>query len=402
MFHPEDGKLEKYLAVAISLMACMLFISTAAMHIAGGFAALLGLVAWHKNKDCIALSDEIKGYMKAYGVFLLCLLPSVVFSRYPATGIKTFLDAWIWRYVIFVLIVVFIQRRDYLVNMLTAFLTVFSVDCFFTLVEVTANLRQSSRGRGFEGGVLTIASIMCMVLPIVLVILMDARFEKKLKQVATFSVIGTLVGLLCNKSRGAWLTELIVVPVATFRYLKQNKKRLLVVLAVFAGILGFMLTTPHYVKRIQSITNITTDRSNADRIRVWRSAEKMVRKYPVTGTGLGQFSKYYPKYRSKREKQNLGHTHNNFIHIAVESGVIGLAGLLYFLVLFLYTSFRNYRKDKNPYDILFFTICLGYICLFGQIDYTLGNTSAMRAMWFLLAVLLKLKATERPSGEIQQ
>ena len=397
---PEDRKLIKYLAFFTGLMICVLRISTATFQLACGISTLLGLTLWYKNKGNIVFSEEIKDYMKAYGVFLLSLIPSVIFSGNPGASAKAFFNLWIWRFVVFVLIVAFIKRREYLVNMLAACLTVISVECMFTLVEVMQYARPGGRGAGFDRLVLPLAGIMCMVLPIAMVILMDSRFEKKLKRAATFSVTGTIVGLLCNKSRGAWITELIVVPVATFRYLKQNKKRLLVVLAVFAGLLGFMLTTPHYVKRIQSITNTTTNVSNRDRIRVWKSAERMIRRHPVTGFGIEQFRAHYQKYRYKRERQNLGHAHNNFIHTTVESGVIGLAGLIWFVGFYLYKSLRNYRKDNNPYDILVFTTILGYLCIFGQIDYTLGISDGMRTMWFLLAVLLQLKDTEIQSGEI--
>ncbi len=392
---PEDRKLIKYLAVFIGIMVCTFRISTAAMESAGGVSALLGLILWYKNKNRIVVSEEIKAYIKAYGIFLLFLIPSILFSDSPAMSIKELFSVWIWRFAVFVLIVVFIKRRDYLVNLLTAYLTVMSVECMFTLVQVLKYARLDGRGGGFDRLVLPLGGIMCMVLPIAMVILMDPRFEKKLKQAATFSVIGTLVGLVCNKSRGAWLTELLVVPIATFQYLKHNKKRMLAVVAVFLGILGFMLTTPHYVKRIQSITNTTTDVSNRDRILVWKSSEKMIRKHPVTGVGMGRFRAHYQKYRYKRERQNLGHAHNNFIHTTVESGFTGLAGLIWFLGFCLFTSLRNYRNNNNPYDILVFTIILGYICIFGLIDYTLGISTGMRMMWFLLAVLLQLKETER-------
>ena len=399
MSYPEDRKLVKYMAFFIGLMMCVLRISTAAMQSACGIATLLGLILWYKNKDSLAISEEIQGYLKAYGVFLLSLLPSVIFSDNPAASAKEFANLWIWRFVVFVLIVAFIKQREYLVNMLTAYLAVMSVECMFTLTEVLGHTRLDGRGAGFDRLVLPLGGIMCMLLPLAMVILMDSRFEKKLKQAAAFSVLGTLVGLICNKSRGAWLTELLVVPIATFQYLKQNKKRMLAVVAMFLGVLGFMLSSPQYVKRIQSITNITTNVSNRDRILVWKSAEKMIRDHPVTGVGIERFQKHYKKYKYKQERQNLGHSHNNFIHTTVESGITGLAGLIYFLGFCLHKSLRNYRKNKNPYDILVFTIFLGYICIFGQIDYTLGVSDGMRMMWFLLAVLLQLKETENSANQ---
>ncbi len=391
----EEQRLIKYLAISVGFMVCLSRISTAAVNVAGGISLLLGLIIWYNYKHNISLSEDIKAYMKAYGVFLLLLIPSIAFSDNPAMSLKGFLHEWVWRYAVFILIAVLISRRDYLVNLLTAYLTVISIECLFTFIQVMGHMSPDGRGAGFDKHALTLGGILCMILPLAMVILMDSRFEKKLKNAASFTVISVLIALLFNKSRGAWLTELIVVPIATFRYLKQNKRHLLVVLALVIGVLGFMLTTPHYVQRIQSITNTTTDRSNTDRIWVWKAAKDMIEDHPVTGVGVERFrEKYLKEYKYEQETQNLGHAHNNFIHITAQSGAIGLAGLIYFIGCYLYISFRNYCRNRNPYDILVFTICLGYICIFGQIDYTLGIANGMRMMWFLIAVLLKMKETE--------
>lgn len=389
----QEIKLEKYLAVSIACMVCTLRIATAVSEIACGIAVLLVILLWRNGKDNLSLSEDIRGYMKAYGVFLLCMVPSLIFSDNFAVSAKAYLGMGVWRYMPFVL-VIFIRRREYLINILTAYMTVFSVECMITFVQVMKSANPEFRGAGFGGNALTLGGIICILLPIAVVILMDHRFEKRLKKAASLAVVSAIVGLLCNKSRSTWLTELVVIPVAAFRYVKQNRKFLAVVLAIFLGIIGFMLSSPQYVKRVQSITNTTTDQSNADRIRVWKSAIVMVRDHPVTGVGQGRFKAHYKKYKDKQEKQNLTHTHNNFIQVSVENGIIGLTGFLYFVLFYLYTSLRNYRKNKNPYDILVFTTVLGYICLFGQIDYSLGSGTGIRIMWFLLAVLLKLKETE--------
>jgi len=385
----QENKLEKYLAVSIACMICTLRIATAVSEIACAIALLLAILLWRNGKDNLSLSEDIRGYMKAYGVFLLCMVPSLIFSDSPAVSIKSYFGMYIWRYMPFIL-VIFIRRREYLVNLLTA-----SVEGIFALVQVMKHVNPNFRGAGFGVNVLTLAGIICILLPIAAVVLMDPRFEMRLKKVASFAVVGSIVGLLCNKSRGAWLTELVVLPVATFPYVKQNKKLLLSMLVIFLAIAGFMLSKPHYVRRMQSITNTTTDRSNADRIWVWKSAQKMVQDHPLTGVGQGRFKDYYKKYKLKQESQNLTHTHNNFVQVSVENGIIGLVGFLYFVLFYLYISLRNYHKNKNPYDILVFTTVLGYICLFGQIDYSLGIGTGSRIMWFLLAVLLKLKETEK-------
>lgn len=423
MPHMEERKLVKYLAVSTGFAVCLLRISTALSNILTGLSLLLALFIWYSHKDSVSLSEEVKGYMKAYGVFVLLTVPSVFFSDKPVASIKAILDFWIWRYALFVIIAAFIHRREYLVNMLTAFLTVISVDCLYTLVQVLDPANRSGRGFGFAiGNGSSLSVSMCMLLPIVMVILMDSGFEKKLKRISAFSVISILVGLLCNKSRGSWLTVPIVVPVATFRYLKQNIKYLAVVLAVLLGITAFMASSPRHVQRVKSITNTTTFTSNTARISVWKSSLAMIRDHPVTGIGADRFAaiyrdkkskynygyikyikyKYKGKYKYKRVKvrSKLGGAHNNFLHITAECGIIGLAGFLYFVGYYLYSSLRNYLKYKNPYDILVFTTVFGYICLYGQISYSLNLAPGIRIMWFILAVLLKMKETTqyKPEG----
>ena len=395
MSHFEEQKLIKYLAVSATLMACTLRLATAVGEFAAGIMLLLGIFLWHNNQADCTLSEEIKGYIKAYGVFVLLLVPSVIFSDSPLTSTAEFFRLWILRYVVFVTIAAFIKRRDYLINMLTVFLAVSSVECLFTLVQVLKHTKPDGRGWGFGGNPLTLGGIMCMLLPVALVILMDSGFERRLNKAASLAVVSILVGLLCNKSRGAWLTDMVVVPIATFRYLKQNGKYLAVVLAVFLGIAGFMAGSPQYVQRVQSITNITTDRSNVDRIWVWKSAKDMVKDHPATGIGLGRFrERYQADYKYVQESQNLTHAHNNFMQVSAESGIVGLSGFLYFIGYYLYRSLRNYRNNRNPYDILVFVTIFGYLCLFGLIDYSLGFSTGMRIMWFLLAVLFNLKETE--------
>lgn len=364
------------------------------------FILLWSIYLWFACKRKISVSPEVKGYIKAYIIFALFVIPSIFLSNNPQAGITDFFHMWIWPYIPFITIILFINRRDYLVNMLSGFFLLSGVECLCAWLQSM----KYSRGWGFtSNSVLAIADIMCMLLPMALVMLMDKRFENKLRKASVFATIGILSGLLGSKSRGAWLTELIVVPIAVFRYLKNNRKYLVFFCLVLVLFWGYMFANPVYVQRIYSITNTTTDHSNADRIWTWKSAKLMIKDYPVTGVGLGQFRDKYKQYKYEEESQDLPHTHNNFVQITVENGVVGLIGFLYFVSYYLYTSWKNYCKKINPYDLLLFTTFLGHICIFGQIDYTLWHgAETPPVFWFLMAILLKLKETDEQFNIIQQ
>ncbi|WP_297862360.1 O-antigen ligase [uncultured Acidaminococcus sp.] len=385
-------KIIKALAVCAAGMACITRISMALGEVLNGLVLLLGLILYYYNKKQIHLSPEVKGYLKAYLIFVLCTLPSVIFGGNISKGVHEFLQMWVWRFVVFLPVVVFIKKRDYLINMLTAYMAVFGVDCFLTLIQVLFHLGNNDRGWGLGGSQLGIASIMCMMMPITFIIILDPSFEKRLKNVAKVTLVCNWIGLFCNKSRGSWLSNMILVPVAAWNYVKHSKKALAVIALFFLASGIFMASSPQYQKRFESIANTTTDRSNGDRIEGWKSCIHMVQDYPMKGIGLGRWREFYkPYYKLPTEIQGLNHAHNNYFHLIAETGLVGFAGLLYFTAYFMFRSFKNWIKEHNPADLMIFVAFTGYVFLFGQVEYTLDLSSGVRIFWFLIAIALGLK-----------
>lgn len=385
-------KIIKALAVCAAGMACITRISMALGEVLNGLVLLLGLILYYYNKKQIHLSPEVKGYLKAYFIFVLCILPSVIFGGNISKGVHEFMQMWVWRFVVFLPVVVFIKKRDYLINMLTAYMAVFGVDCFLTLIQVLFHLGNNDRGWGLGGSQLGIASIMCMMMPITFIIILDPSFEKRLKNVAKVTLVCNWIGLFCNKSRGSWLSNMILVPVASWNYIKHSRKALAVIAVFFLASGIFMVSSPQYQKRFESIANTTTDRSNGDRIEGWKSCINMVQDHPVKGIGLGRWREFYkPYYKLPTEIQGLNHAHNNYFHLIAETGLVGFAGLLYFTAYFMILSFKNWMKEHNPADLMLFVAFTGYVFLFGQVEYTLDLSSGVRIFWFLTAIALGLK-----------
>ena len=75
MIHLEEDKTAKYLAILIGITACTAHLAKAVSGIANGIVMLIVILLWRKNKDSISVSDEAKGYIKAYGVFVACVIP---------------------------------------------------------------------------------------------------------------------------------------------------------------------------------------------------------------------------------------------------------------------------------------------------------------------------------------
>lgn len=386
---------EKILAILVTLTVIITRFDMVKGLWLNGFLLLLCIcLLCLYRKQIPRISNEIKGYSKALTVYFLCIIPSILFSGKPFVSLLM-LFFFLFQYGCFAVVILFICQRKILVGMLTAFFVFSGFDCMLALIQTLFGQDLTNRGTGFGGSLLCLADIICMLLPMTLIIIMDARFETRLKNTAAFATLGVIMGLLGNKSRGAWLTELVVVPVAIYQYVKKNRKYLMAVMMVTLCVVGYMIISPQYLQRIKSITNITTDHSNADRVWTWKSAKLMIQDHPILGVGFGQFGEVYKKqYKYEQETQTLIHTHNNFIQVAVESGIVGIVGFLYLVWYFLYTSLRSYLQQTNPYDLMIFTVFLAHVCVFGQIDYTFGGIGMQPFFLFLLAILFRLKETD--------
>lgn len=390
-----DDKSEKIVAILVVLGVCLLRISMAAAQIFFGVATAAGLYFWYRNSEKIAIAAEIKKYIIAACIFFLTTVFSAVGSDNPSAVFLFALNIWLWRFMVFLLIVCFVKKRKYLGRMLICVLLVFGVDGILSLYQFASHSRPF-RGYGFSGNPLELSAIISMILPVLVVILLDQRFGKNVKIVAVFGLVGAIAELFGGWSRAAWLVSFIVVSFSGFWYVRKKAKAMAVALIILCSIGGVMFALPHYTDRLATTFNTQLNGPNMARIRLWQFSIKAFKERPVNGIGLGNWKRGYFNYKKHNVKNPnlIPHAHNNYLQILSETGIIGLLGFLYFNIYFLYTSFKNWLFDFNPYDLLVFTTFLSMIVLFGNTDFTLDSASVSRTFWFLLAVLLQLKQTD--------
>lgn len=103
-----------------------------------------------------------------------------------------------------------------------------------------------------------------------------------------------------------------------------------------------------YVSIENRVTQINTeDASSRARLTFWKNAAEIIKKHPVFGIGLGNYQvESIPYERTTANGTNVSlHTHNDFLEIMSETGIIN--GLVY-LSLFIYLLFVNCRNIVLP------------------------------------------------------
>jgi len=383
-------RLESWIAIMITLMACFTRLSMAAGQVFYVIAILLSIFYIWKHRHDLYVPSYVKKYSKTFALMFLLLLPSAVLTNNIAVGLPEFINVWLWRIPVFFVIALCIRDKKTLFTMLAVFFVDFGIDNLVAFYQHVSGM--TDRGWGFGSSVLTISGLMVMLVPIFCVILLDSAFPSYVKASALWALGCVGFGMYGNQSRGSWLFSMIMVPIVSLPYILKRFGCVVAVLVVLGGIVWGFSTQPQYVARFESITNTTTDASNRGRFDVWTSSINMFKDHPVTGVGIGQWRTIYEaSYRLPTENQHLYHAHNNFIQLLGEVGLLGLLGVLIFYGSIIVDNFVVWVKQRDPYSLCAMIAVICYVFIFGQIEYTLDNSSGMRIMYFMLATMLQLR-----------
>jgi len=168
----------------------------------------------------------------------------------------------------------------------------------------------------------------------------------------------TLVAIILSQSRGGLLVSGVGMTVACRLFWKQRLLDSRVALwllgvSVFA-IVGMVVFGDRLDKKLSAdIDAITSgnaqemDRKGA-RQKIWSTDLKVIKDFPILGTGLGTHRYVYPTYHDDpSETSEYTHAENGYLQVAMETGITGLAvaGLLIGLVG--YWCIRGLVQAKN-------------------------------------------------------
>lgn len=222
-----------------------------------------------------------------------------------------------------------------------------------------------------------------------------------------------VVALILSYTRAAWISVLMSLGVLLLVILKIRLKYvLLIAIAGFLYLTGQRAAIIHKMEKnrqvssatltehVKSISNITTDESNLERLNRWNAAFRMFREKPVFGWGPGTYMFKYAPFQRSADKTTIstdfgdkGNAHSEYIAPLVESGVLGTITFLIICVLTLVTGFNVYYKinDKHVKQLVL-SLLLGYITylVHGTLNNFLDTDKASALFWGFTAVFVSL------------
>jgi O-antigen ligase len=373
--------------IALTLAMCTQRMSIAVGNILYGVSILFFLVDLyrrHKAGEKLGLPKQYKQYFLAYGLFALLVLPSVFTSVRPGASAVKYLDYFAARIWVLPILLFLDIDRESIKKALLAYVFFLGFDGLWTFGERIYT--HAARLNGLGDGWLRQASIVSTVFPAsVLLWLSTERLPHKAW--LALSALLIVLGAVGSGTRASWVGILTTLPFILYGARHMAWKKVVAILLACACLAVAFVQTPVLRNRFISIANVTTNRSNADRVEAWKGGVRMLHDRPVTGFGPLQGGKVYLKqYRTKADKQGLGHFHNNYVQAAVDSGILGLAGLLFFTGYNLWI----FRRWDNVYSLIGFCAWIGFSVV-AMFDFTWGMSAAVKALWFMTGCSLRLR-----------
>ncbi len=233
-----------------------------------------------------------------------------------------------------------------------------------------------------------------------------------------------LVGFYLSFSRAAWISLVVSIGVLIVLKLRIKLSWLVAGMLVVGTVFYFYADDILYkmsrnsqdasgnlVEQLQSMSNISTDASNVERLNRWNSAFGMIRERPLTGWGPGTYQFVYAPFQKSRFKTIIttdfgdgGNAHSEYIGPCAETGFPGLLTVIALVIASLYTGIRTYNhsKDKTCRLLaLMMTLALTTYFVHGFLNNFLDTDKLSLPFWGAFAVIMlcniRMKSAPKPT-----
>jgi len=256
-------------------------------------------------------------------------------------------------------------------------------------------------------------AILAMFVPIAAGYVIRSPFKLWLKTGAFVVLILLLTGLLFSYSRAAWVSVVGGVAALLVILFKIPGRTVLLGIALVAvAFLVFGKTvlmkmegndqdsSDNLGQHVQSISNISTDASNLERLNRWSCAIRMFEERPVFGFGPGTYMFQYAPFQKSSEKTIIstnaadgGNSHSEYLGPLSEEGLLGGVLMLMLVITSVIVGVRAYHKQTDiELKMIALTVLIGLITYFLHVilNNFLDTDKASAAVWGFLGILVAL------------
>jgi len=257
-------------------------------------------------------------------------------------------------------------------------------------------------------------------LVLVLPALWGASVEKRWKVLGREMKIGLnillvllLACLMLTYTRGAWIGLLVSSVLVAYFFFKEKSLTCKRVSAlVFVGICGLFLFIwpslkdqkvsffgfPNSIGAETVVERLTLSRGFSVRKNLWTESLEIIQDFPLFGCGLNTYSLTAPYY--KVAEGGGIYSHNSYLQMAAEIGLLGLGAFLWIVFCFFTMGFYYFNKEKDYLALGLLSGLLAFL-VHAFFDNHLYALQLVVLFWLVLGfgtAVMKIRASESKPG----
>lgn len=307
------------------------------------------------------------------------------------------------------------QSKKNIVNFIYCYATALALVVFYTIFQhAKFNFNDKAADwvvSPFYNDHTAYGAALAMFIPIMLSFVFMKSIPKYLRVFALSLFCLFSLAIVLSFARAGWLSLLVALSIFVTLIL-QIKFRTILVTLITLGSLFYVFQTEIFMalgrnntdaeggfsNNIESVSNISTDASNLERLNRWSCAIRMWKDKPILGWGPGTYMFKYAPYQLSGERTIIstnfgtnGNAHSEYLGPLAEQGLLGL--LIVIVILFYATSLGYklvYSVAEREIKILVIGLFLGLMTYFvhGFLNNFLDTDKLSLPFWSFLAALV--------------
>jgi len=181
-----------------------------------------------------------------------------------------------------------------------------------------------------------------------------------------------LLALLLTKSLGGLLSLFLGLVIYFYLQGKLEKRRVLILSGLLIIIILVVIT-----RSVTGKQHIQPIFSTIMRLNYWQDTLKIIKTYPFTGVGLGNFNLMHSRY-----------AHNSYLQIWAEMGILGIISILWLVVAVLKSVLINIRANLGNNQIICLVSACAIFLAHNLLDFTFFLPEVALIWWVILGLIL--------------
>lgn len=206
-----------------------------------------------------------------------------------------------------------------------------------------------------------------MYLPFLFGFSFSKSYSVKIRNISRVVLAILLMALILSYARAAWVSMVAAFGIwAILRLRIKFKTILLTIIVTLVFIFSFQHQILQYLERndtessanlgehVTSISNISSDASNLERLNRWSCAIRMFKDKPIFGWGPGTYMFKYAPYQLKADRTIIstnsadgGNAHSEYLGPLAEMGFMGTITYLLLIIVVSVSAIHTYSRTSD-------------------------------------------------------